>query len=376
MNSQGSSGFVRIGRLVSACGVAFVATAAASGTVQGSEAFANTTPEPLAATGAVSSSDVVVTLDSADTLRGMLVRQDARVVVIDHPVLGRLTLDRARVLDVHAAALSEPGAAPAVFGSGSIASPIVVAPAATVVLTLAPTQDPDADAESELGPAEPSSFWEGWVGRVDMGLSGSEGNTTTLNLRAELGLERMTSTMETRFGALYRLTRDDNENTENRFQFDGRNDWIIPDEPWRYFVRGRAEFDEFQPWDTRFTLFGGVGYDLIRSDETTLTLLAGLGGNYTYGGTTYDLTPEAMFAVDFRHKLTRRSSITVYSEFLPSLKNASDFRWNTLAAYEVLLDEDLNLVLRAGIDNRYDSNVDSGFKRNDLDYFITLGFRF
>jgi len=319
-----------------------------------------------------SSSDVVVTLDSSDTLRGTLIRQDARTVVIDHAVLGRLTLDRARVLDVHAAVLSEPGAAPAVFGSGAAISPIVVPPEATIVLTLAPTQD---EAE-ELAPPEPSSFWEGWTGRADLGLSGSEGNTTTLNLRAEVGLDRLTSTMETRFGALYRLTRDDNENTENRFQFDGRNDWLIPDEPWRFFVRGRVEFDEFQPWDTRYTFFGGVGYDLIRNDDTTLTLLAGIGGNYTYGGTTYDLTPEALFAVDFRHKLTRRSTITLYSEFLPSLIDASEFRWNTLAAYEVLLDEELNLVLRAGIDNRYSSDVDAGFKRNDLDYFITLGFRF
>ena len=111
----------------------------------------------------------------------------------------------------------------------------------------------------------------GWSGSVELGLNGSEGNSSRVNVRAGLGAERKTEETETTFSFVYTYAKDDGEESENQGQIDLRNDWLLgKDSPWRIYALGRVEYDTFQNWDWRVSAFAGVGYEFIKTDKTTL----------------------------------------------------------------------------------------------------------
>jgi len=49
----------------------------------------------------------------------------------------------------------------------------------------------------------------------------------------------------------------------------------------------------------------------------------------------------------------------------------ADYRINAKADWEVLLDEEMNLSMKAGVIDRYDSTPE-GLEPTDLDYTLTL----
>lgn len=242
---------------------------------------------------------------------------------------------------------------------------------------------PEVDAPADAGETpEPvsTSFWSGWEGSVELGVTGSDGNSEAFNLRTSIDGERLTEHMETRIGLSYRYgTQNGTENT-NRFEAYGRNDWLFPGSRWRAFAQAKYEYDEFQAWDSRISGYGGVGYELIRPEDQkadmSLLARAGIGGSQTIGGPNEEFRPEALLGLDYNWQIKDGQKFFVVSEFYPSLDDAGDFRWTTNAGYEIVLDEESNLYLTLGLENRYDSMPGAGAKRNDIDYYVTLGWKF
>lgn len=243
------------------------------------------------------------------------------------------------------------------------------------ISTAAPAQDTENATAETLDPT-PTGFFQGWTGSAEAGLSGASGNTERFNFRTGLNLSRETEEMVTTFGAVYSYANDDGSETENRARFNARNDWLLPDSPWRIFAQAGVEYDEFQDWDLRYTVFAGGGYEFIDNDTTTLLGRIGVGGSYEQGGQNEEFTPEGLLGLDLAHQLTERSKITATAEYYPSFDDLTEFRAIARASYEVLVDPEMNLTLKLGAENRYDSDPGAGFKRNDLDYFATLVWAF
>ena len=312
------------------------------------------------APGARASGDAIpIRLSSGEVLHVSAVFLDEHTVRIVHPLLGEITLPRESVtfLDVPAAAAEEQPEAPEAD-----------APA-----------KPAAPAQAQPEPEEPksTSFFTGWTGSVEGGLTGSEGNTETLNFRFGVSAERLTDSMETRMNAFYTRGEENGEVTRDRAELFVRNDWIFKDSPWGFFAQGRLEYDKFQDWDARLALFAGPSYTFIRTERTLLRGRVGAGATINFGADDLDdVVPEGLVGLDFRHQLTERQSIFVNTEYLPSFEDFSEFRWNTDAGYEILVDPTVNLFLRLGANHRYNSKPGSGIDKNDLDYFLTVGFRF
>ncbi len=238
-----------------------------------------------------------------------------------------------------------------------------------------PPAEPVAEAVPEVPPA-PDSFWEGWEGSVAVGASGSSGNTERLSFRLGVEGKRIVETMETKAGIVYALGTEDSETTENKFRFDIRNDWLIKDSRWRYFAQGTAEYDDFQAWDWRLSGAGGVGYEFIENDRTLLIGRVGLGASKEIGGDNEDVVPELVLGADFEHKLTERQKVFATIDFYPALDDLGPYRFVGKAGWEILVDPEVNLTLKLGIEDRYDSTPGEGFKRNDLDYFALLAWNF
>lgn len=225
--------------------------------------------------------------------------------------------------------------------------------------------------------AGPASFWDGWTGGFELGLNGSSGNTERLSFRAGANAGRTTDELDTKASVTYSYAKDEADVTDNMFVGNLRNDWLFPDESrWRIFADGTFEFDEFQEWDMRLSGSGGVGYELIDTEKTFLLGRIGIGLTREVGGSENAVVPEAVLGVDFEHQLTERQKITASADYHPELSDIGPYRVHSQAAWEILVDPEVNMSLKIGVDDRYDSSPGSGFNRNDLDYFAMLVWSF
>jgi hypothetical protein len=280
--------------------------------------------------------EVVVTLESGETLRCIVEEVKADTIVLKHPVLGKIEAPRAKVTSV-------------------------------VVETPAPPPPP---------PPPPPAFTEGWKGSVQGGLNGSDGNSETLSFRFGVNLNRLTETMETRVSAFYTYASDNGEKSQSRGEFIVQNDWIFKDSPWGWFVKGRADYDEFQDWDWLLSGSTGPSYTFIRNEDTMFRVRAGAGASKQFGGDDEDVKPELNFGADLTHTFKTGHKFFFTTDYYPDLEEISEFRWNTRAGYEIMIDPETNMSLRLGIDNRYMSDPGPGRENNDIDYFALLAWSF
>lgn len=297
--------------------------------------------------------DVVLTLENGDVIRGRVVAASAEALTIDHVVIGAITIPLGRIRSLDEA--------PA--GSTEASPPDAAAPPAEPA-------PPPPPPEARL------SFTQGWKGSVEAGISGSDGNSETFNGRAGLNLERITDEMELRFGAFYVYTENDGRKSQSRGELSFRNDWNFRDSPWGWFLQAKAEYDEFQDWNWRLSAFTGPIYALIRTESTTLRLRGGVGATREFGGDDDDIVPEALAGVDFRHRFSERRSVFVNYEYLPSLTDFPEYRMITKAGYEIVIDPEASISLKLGVEDRYDSDPGPGRKKNDIDYFALLAWSF
>ena len=81
--------------------------------------------------------------------------------------------------------------------------------------------------------------------------------------------------------------------------------------------------------------------------------------------------PEGLAGLEFERQLTKRQKVTFSVEYFPDVTDPDEFRANSKAAWEMLVDPDMNLNLKLSVTDRYDSTP-NGAKRNDLDYSLLL----
>jgi putative salt-induced outer membrane protein YdiY len=220
--------------------------------------------------------------------------------------------------------------------------------------------------------AQSSSAFPSWAFRLEAGLAGATGNTENFNLRFGAGAQRKTESIETKFDLYYLYASENGRRSQNRGEFNARNDWLMPGTPWSVFALGKVEYDEFQEWDWRLSGFVGPGYAFIDNGRTLLRGRVGAGGNREFGSPQNEFTPEALAGVDFDFKITDRQKFALTYDYIPSLSDFPEFRTNGRASWEMLIDPKLNMSLRIGAEHRYQSNPGDGFRHNDLDYFATF----
>lgn len=300
---------------------------------------------------------VLVSVKTGEAFLGTLVSADDTAVTIDHPTLGRLQMPRAQVIGVNPApkAGEVPAAPPP--------PPALAAPAAAAAS--APEVKPD-----------PESFWQGWTGNAELGLTGAAGNSENFGFRAGLGLKRETTKMITTVGFSYVYGTSDGDKNTDRGELNLKNEWRIAP-PWRFFIAGKAEYDQFQDWDWRTSLFAGVGYEFIKTDRTLLLGRIGIGASKEYGGSDNRIKPELDIGLDWEHKLDDRQKLFLTIDYYPSLLNfPEDYRVVGKAGYEVVVDPTNGMALKLGVEDRYEGRPGDGKKRNDFLYFATLVWNF
>ncbi len=310
-----------------------------------------------------------VRLATGEVLSGKVLVTSEKYIRFLHPVLGEINLPRDQVTILPA----DPKAREAAVKAAVAAQPAsAAAPPAAPAAPAAPT--PPAPPPK---PVDPESFWDGWKGSLDAGVNGSSGNSETLSTRVGLGFVRKTEAMETNLNFLYVYATNDGRADKSRAEVNLRNDWFFKDSNWGFFALGKLEFDDFQSWLYRTSVFAGPSYAFIKNDKMLLRGRAGAGVSREFLRQADNaIIPEALLGVDFEYKFSETVRAFATADYLPSLKRFSNFRVDSKAGLEFLIDKDSGLNLKLGVADRYKSNPSGNSKRNDIEYFATLGLTF
>ncbi|MCA9276333.1 MAG: DUF481 domain-containing protein [Phycisphaerales bacterium] len=242
--------------------------------------------------------------------------------------------------------------------------------------TSAQSDDGVQPAEEADVPQDPSSWKDGWDWKAVVALTGASGNNENFSALASLSGERNTSKYETSLKLAYTYGTSDGTKNTSRGVLDLRNDWLT-DSKWRYFADAKYEYDEFQSWDHRLSGHLGAGYEIIKDDKQELIGRLGFGGSYEFGGNADEhLIPEGLLGLDWKYQWTENTKLAASTTYYPSFDDFGEFRWNSNAGIEVVMDEESGMTLNAGIEHRHDSQPGTGKKPNDVLYFMGLGWSF
>ena len=290
-----------------------------------------------------------VELSNGDTLEGFLVptdRTDADgdpQVILSHPVLGELT--------VPADAVVPEGSATEGVGGGA------------------------ADAANAMTQVIDSILFPGWDKSLSAGFNGRT-QTETLSLYANFATGTEDETRRWEINADYFRSTEDGDATESNLIVRVDRDWLIPDADHFFFARGTAEYDQFEAWEQRIGLYGGVGYQFIDNDRHSLLGRVGVGAIYEFGGNE-EFTTEALIGVEYAYQITENQSFELRNTTYPSIDPFfTEFRNVTEANYKVQIAAGDGLSLKLGVYNEYESEAEEGIDNNDLKYFGALVYDF
>jgi hypothetical protein len=257
--------------------------------------------------------------------------------------------------------------------SAAIATAVLLGSFAAVTLAQ-PEQFPEpAPADAAALRFAPFSHW---TGSIELGLNGATGNVERFSGRGGIRGERRTDLNQSLAEFTYIYARTDGDTSQNEAHLVLRNDRLFVDSPWRLFGLGFIDYDELKDWDFRTAGFLGVGYAFVEDDRTQVVGRVGAGLMREWGGGENAIVPEGLLGLDVEHQLTERQRIVGSIDFFPDLREIGPYRFLAKAAWEILVDPEVNMSLRVGAESRYDSSPGAGLKRHDLDYFAVLVWSF
>jgi len=214
-----------------------------------------------------------------------------------------------------------------------------------------------------------------WCGGLEFGLNGSEGNSDVMKMRFGANARRRTEANLLTVDLVYGMARQNGIQSENKALFNVRDEILLRDSPWGVFASGQLEYDEFRDFDFRVASHAGMGYQVWRTERCCLRTRLGAGFSREIGGPRDRWVPEGLAGADFDYRFTERQRFVSTVDLFPDLGHWGQYRLRFRAAHEILIDPDLNMTLRLGVQDRYDSNP-GGSLRNDIDYFLALMMKF
>ena len=232
-------------------------------------------------------------------------------------------------------------------------------------------------AAAEEGEAPEDSRVE-WKRRVELSLGFSEGNSEETDFRIAGRLRRTAPRDDLRVNAQFYFASSDGEEINNEFFTTVRYDRNFENRPRLLsFAEGRYDFDEFQSFRHRTSASSGLGYKLVERDKVTFILRGGAGITKEFDSERNELIPEALAGFDLDWNLTEKQSLIITHRTFFDLEAGDEFRLLSDAAWELALDDVAKgLLFSLGVQHEYQTAVDSGIERSDINVFASLGIDF
>ena len=303
-----------------------------------------------------------VTLSTGETLVGKVIERTTLELILEHPVLGRLTIPAAHVAAAHTGS----GVPEGEQTEGGETQTVAVAPSPQAVETAPQPALKPADR------GEPVPLFTDWDLRLETGLSGSDGNSETSSFRLGFNGKKKNEQERWLLESTYSFATSAGETTRDEFHAEVTRDWLMPGSVWFSFVQGRYDFNEFEAWDHRVSGFTGVGYELFKTERFEMVTRMAVGATKEFGGAN-DLRPEGLVsAAVLKWKPTARQTVAASATFFPHLDDFGEFRLVNKLEWEIRIDQSDGLSLKFGIDNEYESLTEDDSIHNDLRYYSAL----
>lgn len=294
-----------------------------------------------------------IELINGDQLSADILSQTETHILVSHPVLGELKLDKNQVMAVKQTA-SHPE------------------PKETVDVANAVTEQ---SADSEDNGLFGTGVLVNWKRRLDLGIAGSAGKSK--NHQVNIGFSADYDSDYTRIShkSAYFRAKSEDELSDHSFFSSINRDWLRPTTPWFHFAGGRIDWDEFKDWDLRVNANGGVGYEFAKTENWILLGRSGLGFNQTFGGQREEFTPEGLIGLETQWKVNDYQQIEFANSFYPSLRDTSEYRNLTSLDWVLDLNSYVGVALKLGLLNEYDSATEEGINNNDFKYTASLAWK-
>ncbi len=212
-----------------------------------------------------------------------------------------------------------------------------------------------------------------WETSASAGLTLARGNSDTLLFTSNIQSSRKWDTNEARLGASGTYGETDNVRSSETVTAFGQYNRLFSERMFGY-IRLDGLRDGIADVEYRFALSAGLGYYFIKTADTSLSVEVGPGVIHEKQGGTTDTYATLRIAERFEHRLTDRSRIWQYLEFLPQVDDFDNYIINSEIGIESQLTEKLSL--RSYLVNTYDNEPAPGRKKHDLKLVTALAYTF
>jgi putative salt-induced outer membrane protein YdiY len=332
-----------------------------------------------------------VVLKNGDRLTGSITKSDGKQLVIKTDYAGDVTVKFEAIQS-----LTSTGDLHVSLPGKTVVGPVTTSGDDVIVATktAGPVEAPKASITMLRSPAEEAAYekslhpgvLEGWNGGLNLGFAVTRGNSETKSLNiafnaARKGFHDKLTLYTNSIYASNDLPTASPHTTANTIGGGARYDHDFAPRVFG-FVNGDFYHDELQRLDLRSTFGGGLGWHAIKSDPTTLDLLAGV--NYTHEGYAIPINPPSpaqtrnqaglTLGDAFMHKVGKGTVITQSLFFYPDLSQTGEYRGTFNFSTVTKLNKWLGWQNSFG--DVYVSNPPTGTKKNDLQIATGLNVSF
>jgi putative salt-induced outer membrane protein YdiY len=215
-----------------------------------------------------------------------------------------------------------------------------------------------------------------WTANASAGLALTSGNTDTSTTNLGYGIaydpHRRNSAMST---GLFLRGKNEGELTSDRLELNGRDEYQLVD---GVFAFGQMQYlrDSFKAITYLLAPTGGIGYKPVNTEQTTLTLDAGLGGVWEKNPGSDVTSSAAVTAGDkFVHKISTVATITQLFGALWKTEDFDDalYVFNMALSSTVTAKTQLKVEL---VDTFKNKPPTSDIQKNDVAFLVALVFKY
>ena len=316
----------------------------------------------ITSTGIAHAKLVDVTLNNGDMLKADLISQTNKTITLNHPVLGKLIIDKSKITQL--------------VDDQQQVDTTKVAESSTPAKQAEAKSGQDVSKHAEVTTVDEGLFGTGlltdWSRRLDLGLAGSAGKSSSAQINVGFSADFTNKYTRISSKTAYYRSQSDGTMTANSFYSSLNRDWLRPDSPWFEFGGGRVDWDKFKDWDYRASVNGGMGYEFLNNDEWLLDGRTGLGFSQTFGGTRHDFTPEGLLGFEAKWHINNHQKLHISNSLYPALNDIHNYRNLTSLDWILDLNTLVGVALKVGLTNEYDSRNQGNVNKNDFKYTASL----
>jgi putative salt-induced outer membrane protein len=322
-----------------------------------------------------------VTLKNGDRVTGKIVKKDGAALTFKSDAFGDVTIPWEKVAQV----VSEEPLTVVLPGGKTVLGKVGTTENKLEVTTQAATESVAMAEVSAIRNADAQKVYERlqhpgllnlWTGYADLGVSLARGNADTTTITTAMNATRATriGKASVYFNQIYSTGKAVDGSSVKTAEAT-RGGWaynrnLNP----RLFVNlfNDYEYDLFQSLDLRFVIGGGLGYSLIKSEQTQLDVLGGVDYNREKFSTPLTRnSAEVYWGDNLVHKFSKITSLTQSFRMFDNLSELGEYRVNFDLGTVTTLKKWLSWQLT--VSDRYLSNPILGRKHNDV--LFTTGIR-